>query len=47
MVGTEAVALARRGEAQPPQVGYVAVTVQHCALCVPEAGAGPCVGERC
>lgn len=41
VVGAEAVALARRGEAEPPQVGEVGVAVQHPALCVPEAGAGP------
>lgn len=42
VVGAEAVALARRGEAQPPQVGDVGVAVQHRALRVPESGAGPC-----
>lgn len=41
VVGAEAVALARRGEAEPPQVGEVVVPVQHPALGVPEAGAGP------
>lgn len=41
MVGAEAIALARCGEAEPPQVGEVGVTVQHPALRVPEAGAGP------
>lgn len=41
VVGAEAVALARRGEAEPPQVGEVGVAVQHPALRVPEAGAGP------
>lgn len=50
VVGTEAVALARRGEAEPSQVGEVGVAVQHPALRVPEAGAGPwCrqgMGER-
>lgn len=44
VVGTEAVALARRGEAEPPQVGDVVVPVQHPALRVPEAGAGPWSG---
>lgn len=41
VVGAEAVALAWRGEAEAPQVGEVGVAVQHLALCVPEAGAGP------
>ena len=41
VVGAEAVALARRGEAEPPQVGEVGVAVQHPALRMPEAGAGP------
>lgn len=45
LVGAEAVALARRGEAEPPQVGEVLVPVQHPALRVPEAGAGPCSGR--
>lgn len=44
VVGAEAVALARRGEAEPPQVGDVVVPVQHPALRVPEAGAGPWSG---
>lgn len=41
VVGAEAIALAWRGEAEPPQVGEVGVTVQHPALRVPEARAGP------
>lgn len=41
VVGAEAITLARRGEAEPPQVGEVGVAVQHPALRVPEAGAGP------
>lgn len=41
VVGTEAVTLARRGEAESPQVGEVGVAVQHPALRVSEAGAGP------
>lgn len=39
-VGTEAVALARRGEVEPLEVGDVAVSVQDGALSVPELGTG-------
>lgn len=40
-VGAEAVALARRGEAEPTQVGEVGVAVQHPPLRMSEAGTGP------
>lgn len=40
VVGTEAIALARCGEAEPSQVGEVGVAVQYPSLCMPEAGTG-------